>query len=200
MPLEAWYRFLADPFPYSNLERVQCPGSASTAANCVQPATNANAQILLDEPLLAQRAAFLRPDSRLGVVMLTDENDCSLAVGAQSWAVLAIDDPRPFFRGSGACDQDPNDPNSVACDCFEGDRDRALCESEPGVSEAGPLQFWGKAYPGTRQLEVLRGIGERATVASICARNTSDVEASDFSYRPAIAAWVDSMAATLSPP
>jgi hypothetical protein len=415
MPLEAWYRFLVDPFPYAGLTRVQCPGSESTGLNCVQPATAADGTILLDEPLLAQRQAFLRPDSRLGIVMLSDENDCSLSVGAQSWVVLAIDDSRPFFRGSSACEADPSDPccyscplgapvgcaedpvcdgdaasgtlpdrlaadadgpnlrcfdqkrrfgidmlypvaryvnaltqpdlcpvandlagdcdvsrvpnplfaggrrasdvfvagivgvpwqllearqnvpgrpaiengfryklqseltladwsailgdpsasppvpptspfmiessqprpgvaagndvngreyatvlqegdapddlqyacifplpvprdcdaldpNVQACDCYDFDRDRPLCEQTPGSSEVGPLQHWGKAYPGSRQLELLRGIGERALVTSICARNTSDASASDFSYRPALAALVDGMEASLSRP
>jgi hypothetical protein len=92
------------------------------------------------------------------------------------------------------------DPNVSACDCFDGDRDRPLCEQTPGSSEAGSLQYWGKAYPSTRQLELLRGAGERAVVTSICARNTGDASASDFSYRPALAALVDGMEASLSQP
>ncbi|HTV25703.1 MAG TPA: hypothetical protein VMG12_43705 [Polyangiaceae bacterium] len=419
MPLEAWYRFLADPHPYAGLSRVTCPGSESTGLNCVQPASAPDGRLLEDEALLAQRAAFLRPDSRLGIVMLTDENDCSLAIGAQSWVVFAIDDSRPFFRGSSACDTNPSDPccyscplgapagcaadpicdadpasgalpnrlpasadgqnlrcfdqkrrfgvdflypvaryinaltqtelcsasndlasegcgtglepnplfaagrrpsdvfvagivgvpwqlleatedvpgrpavengfryklpselsdadwsamlgdptasppvaptspfmiesalpragvaaanpingreydtgsdsggaaptpddlqyacifplpeprdcdaldpNTQACDCYAGDRDRPLCEEAPGTSEAGALQRWGKAYPGTRELQLLRGMGEQALVSSICARNTSDPSASDFSYRPALAALVDGMEASLSQP
>lgn len=48
--LESWYRFLIDPYPYQGLTRVVCPGSLSTATNCVQPATGPDARILLDEP------------------------------------------------------------------------------------------------------------------------------------------------------
>jgi hypothetical protein len=62
------------------------------------------------------------------------------------------------------------------------------------------LQYWGKAYPGTRQLEVLRGLGPQAVVGSICASNTTAPDAADFSYRPSIAALVDSMEASLSRP
>ena len=417
MPLEASYRFLADPFPPQQLVRVECPGTTGGATNCVQPATDTNNRIVLDDALLTQRAAFLRPNSRLGVVMLTDENDCSVTAGNQSWVVLAIDDARPMLRGSSACDQNPNDPccfncalgapegctadpvcaadpatgalenrlpveadglnlrcfhqkerfgvdflypvaryvnaltqptlcwsapdlsvegclasdvvpnplfeggrapsdvflggilgvpasliaaqqdtpgrppvasgfryklaseltaqdwsamvgdgsasppapptspfmiesplaregvtagNPIngreystavfdsatpddlqyacifplpeprdcslldpavaACDCFEGANDTPVCEEQPGQSAAGTLQYWGKAYPGTRQLEVLRGLGEQAVVASICAANTTDPEAADFSYRPAIAALVDSMEASLRAP
>lgn len=417
MPLEAAFRFLADPFPPAQLTRVVCPGSTSTAANCVQPATDAENRILLDAPLLAQREAFLRPSSRLAIVMLTDENDCSLLIGDQSWVVLAIDDVRPMFRGSSVCNENPNDPccyscplgppdgcaadpicaaspeqgtlenrlpaeedgqnlrcfhqkqrfgvdflypvaryvnaltqpeicfdapdlslegcglpvpnplfvdgrspqdvfvagivgvppqlieadedapgrpaiasgyryklaselsdddwlamvgdssasppvaptspfmiesatardgvelgNPVngreystvtlgggtsapddlqyacilplpeprdcterdpatqACDCYEGENDKPLCEEQPGQSAAGTTQLWGKAYPGTRQLEVLRALGQRAVVGSICARNTTVADAADFSYRPSIAALVDSMEQSLLQP
>jgi hypothetical protein len=417
MPLEAWYRFLADPFPPAQLTRVACPGTTTGAANCVQPAVDEQNRILLDAPLLAQREAFLRPSSRLAIVMLTDENDCSLQIGDQNWVVLAIDDARPMFRGSSVCGENPNDPccyscplgppdgcaadpacatppeegatenrlpaeadgqnlrcfqqkrrfgvdflypvaryinaltqpelcfdapdlalegctlatpnplfaggrspedvflagivgvpsqlieaeedaagrpavaggfryklaaeltaedwnamigdgsaspplppaspfmvesatprdgvevgNAVngreystvdavlgnqtpddlqyacilplpeprdcaaldpstqACDCYAGGNDKPLCEELPGQSAAGTVQYWGKAYPGTRQLEVLRGLGARAVVGSICARNTTDAEAADFSYQPSIAALVDSMEASLQRP
>jgi hypothetical protein len=409
MPLEAWYRFLADPYPYASLARVQCPGSSSTGANCVAPAGCESGGFLVDEALLAQRQAFLRPNSRVGIVMLTDENDCSLAVGGQTWTLLAINDGRPFFRGSSACDTNANDPccyscplgppegcradpvcaadeasgalqnrlpptadgsnlrcfqqkrrfgvdalypveryvnaltqpmlcpsandlavagcrqaivdnplfgsgrapsdvflagivgvppellqasqnvsgrpaiengfryklaseldaadwmamlgdanasppldptspfmiesplpragvsaanpingreyqtvfndtpddlqyacifplpeprdcdaldpNVSSCDCFAGARDTPLCEAQPGVTGAGSVQYWGKAYPSTRQLEVLRALG-----SSICARNSVDVTASNFSYRPALAALIDSMEQSLSRP
>jgi hypothetical protein len=113
--LEAWYRFLVDPIPYRSLTRVPCTGSASTALNCVQPETDDESRLVLDEVLLAQRAAFLRPDSTLAIVMLSDENDCSLQVGDQSWVVVSIEDQRPFFRGSSACAQDPNDKCCYSC-------------------------------------------------------------------------------------
>jgi hypothetical protein len=113
--LEAWYRFLVDPIPYRSLARVPCPGSTSAALNCVQPETDGESRLLLDEVLLAQRAAFLRPDSTLAVVMLSDENDCSLQIGNQTWVVVAIEDQRPFFRGSSACAQDPNDKCCYSC-------------------------------------------------------------------------------------
>jgi hypothetical protein len=133
MPLEAWYRFVVEPFPYAGLTRVECPGSTSGGANCVQPATAGDGTLLLDQPLLAQRAAFLRPDSRLGIVMLTDENDCSLAIGAQGWVVLAIDDARPFFRGSSACDANPNDACCYSCPLGtpEGCAEDPVCDGDP---------------------------------------------------------------------
>jgi len=423
--LEGWYRFLIDPFPYRQLERVPCPGAVSTAANCVAPATDSDNRILLDETLLAQRAAFLRPNSRVAIVMLSDENDCSLQIGNQTWVVTAIDDARPMFRGSSTCAEDPNakccyscplgppdgcqddpicdagddvlenrlpanedgqnlrcyqqkrrfgvdflyptrryinalsnlelcwndlaldtsacaagdivanplyaggrspddvflggilgvpwqliasdvdaddrplaggqlrfqspaelqerdtwgvilgspgrpwraasegapevtsvaatpptspymvesefpragvsagnafngrdhstidpylqttpddleyacifplatardctlrDPATDYCACYAGDVERPLCEQSPGTSAAGTTQYWGKAYPGLRQLEVLQAQGDNAILASICARNVADVNASDFAYRPAIDAIVERLA------
>ncbi len=424
--LESWYRFLVDPVPYRNITRVQCPGSSSTGLNCVQAATDADNVILRDETLLAQRRAFLRPDSLVAIIMLTDENDCSMRVGDQTWVVAAIDDSRPMFRGSSTCATDANakccyscplgppdgcpaDPicnadaandvlqnrlpgnqdgqnlrcfqqkrrfgidflyptqryvnalqqteicwnaldlslegcrpediipnplyaggrspdlvflggivgvpwqaiasqvdankrplaagqlrfqdaeelklnntwaqilgspgrawraggagraevtgvpavlpglaqmvesefsrpgivpgndvngreydttegdmgmiaaddlqyacifplptprdctqrsaaNGDACDCFVGKLDRPLCEQDPGRSTPGTTQYWSKAYPGSRHLEVLKDYGANSIVASICARNVENAQAADFGYRPAIAAIVD---------
>jgi hypothetical protein len=90
--LESWYRFLVDPDPFVETKVV-------------------NKEALLegtDDELLAQRAAFLRPDSALVVVMLTDENDCSIRDGGQYFFVAMFDGgnfhlPRP----RAACAQDP---------------------------------------------------------------------------------------------
>jgi hypothetical protein len=426
--LESWYRFLIDPYPYRGLARVQCPNSSGASAACVQPETDAAGRIVLDEALLAQRSAFLRPDSLVAVIMLSDENDCSIQVGGRSWLVSAISNGTPMFRGSASCDTDPNakccytcggnpptgcaadpicagdpangvperrlpndqdgsnlrcfdqkrrfgidllyptaryvnalsqrtlcwdapdlalegcpddhrvqnplfsggrgdslvflggivgvpwqalsadvdangralrDPTtelryktaaelskdatwaailgspgvpwsaasngraevigsprvaptnplmvesefarpgvasgnaingreydtaagqtaagtpqdleyacifplpqpidcskpdaalSTTCDCRQGDFDRPLCEQKPGVSAPGTLQYWSKAYPGQRELQVLHDYGDNSIVASICARNVDEPAAADFGYRPAIAAIVD---------
>lgn len=83
------------------------------------------------------------------------------------------------------------DPITDACDCYAGDVDRPLCEQVPGSSTPGTTQFWAKAYPASRQLEVLQRYGENSVVASICARNVSDATASDYGYRPAVAAILE---------
>jgi hypothetical protein len=54
------------------------------------------------------------------------------------------------------------------------------------VDAPSHIQHWAKAYPGLRELDVLRGFGKNSIVASICARNVSDLDRSDFGYRPAI--------------
>jgi hypothetical protein len=66
-PLEAWYRFLIDPDPYETI--------AVEKSTAVMKGT--------DTVLLAQRRRFLRPSSLLAVIMLSDENDCSVRDGGQ---------------------------------------------------------------------------------------------------------------------
>jgi hypothetical protein len=66
--------------------------------------------------------------------------------------------------------RDCSDPNeSNACDCNPEDleRNRPLCQP-PGGGEAGTTQHFAKAYPGTRHLELLKAMGERAIVSSVC--------------------------------
>src|SRR6185295_3558490 len=84
--LESWYRFLIDPEPISEVSN--------------------NGQFSVRGPVndlvLRQRADFMRPDSVLAIVMLTDENDCSIndEGNQQGWLVgrRAV-----MPRGSDAC-------------------------------------------------------------------------------------------------
>jgi hypothetical protein len=103
-PLEAWYRFLVDPEP---------------PAEIVVEAGVARAEGI-DEVLLAQRRDFLRPDSFLVIVMLTDENDCSVDYRGQGWIVgqaSGLDSEVPFAMppGTSACEQDPQSPCCRSC-------------------------------------------------------------------------------------
>jgi hypothetical protein len=102
--LEAWYRFLIDPAP---VESMSSDGQVS-----VRGPTN--------QVLLAQRQMFLRDDSLLGIVMLTDENDCSIVDedGTQGWLVGFSGGTNvgawhmPYANSS--C-QNPNDPCCRPC-------------------------------------------------------------------------------------
>jgi hypothetical protein len=80
MPLEAMYRFLADPSPALTRE-VQCTKNAAGD----QCASNLIQAVGYDGALVAQRAAFLRPDSLLAIVLITDENDSSLRATGMNW-------------------------------------------------------------------------------------------------------------------
>lgn len=110
--LESVYRFLMDPKPYLTLEPDQ-PGSTD-------PPYFAN-PVGVDETILAQRKAFLRPDSLLAIFTITDENDCSIAttqltsngeVGTQFHVML---ESEPLWRPSAQCDVDPNDICCASC-------------------------------------------------------------------------------------
>ena len=97
--LEAWYRFLVDPEPPVSMSVVD----------------NKNVKGAVNTALLAQRAKFLRPDSLLAIVMLTDENDCSINDddGQQGFYI-----PTPTVRlprASSQCATNPNDPCCHTC-------------------------------------------------------------------------------------
>lgn len=107
--LEAWYRFLIEPAPYEAL--VAGPQG-------VEPSG-------LDEALLAEREAFLRPDSKLVIVMVGAQNDCSFI--PRSWLLIntPLREPRP------ECAEDPDDACCAPCN-----------EEPPGcppVAGCGPL-------------------------------------------------------------
>jgi hypothetical protein len=83
------------------------------------------------------------------------------------------------------------------CDCARSDVTKnPLCQD--AVSGAyDTIQRRAKAYPGTRELEVLQGIGDQGIVASICPSNTTNASARDYGYRPAIEALVDRLRTVL---
>jgi hypothetical protein len=103
--LEAWYRFLIDPAPYATLEPSGCyPGAVET--NCRTPTGT-------DTAILTQRAAFLRPDSLVAVIMLTDENDCSVKAGGQAWYMAETG--TAMWRAASKCETTPSDPCCYSC-------------------------------------------------------------------------------------
>ncbi len=75
--------------------------------------------------------------------------------------------------------------NFVACDCKYADNDNPLCD--PASKQ---MQKYAKAYPGLRHLDVVKRLGGRAVVASICPKQQTMVSASDYGYRPAMSALI----------
>jgi hypothetical protein len=108
--LEAWYRFLIDPAPPASFSTVK---SADGYLELQSGPVN--------QTVLAQRKAFLRPDSLLAIVMLTDENDCSINDddGSQGWLVTQTHDDKnyPIYlpRASAACATSPDDACCRSC-------------------------------------------------------------------------------------
>ncbi len=111
--LESWYRFLIDPSPPMDLV-VNGWDAVSTE---------------VDYDVLDQRAAFLRPDSLVAIIMLTDENDCSVMEGGPfypnanlGWLTAHVDGDG-FSKFPPASDECAADPNSECCySCLQTER------------------------------------------------------------------------------
>ncbi len=118
--LESWYRFLADPEPYLSISVVD--GKATPQG--------------VDDVLLAQRKDFLRSDSLLAVVMLTDENDCSTKESGQFYYANQLQNPGGagafhLPRARSECAQNPSDPCCKSCG-----QDPGSCPADPTCSMA----------------------------------------------------------------
>lgn len=147
---EAAYRFLADPAP-----------SASENANCSKVGDSYSCSGVikragLDAALLEQRARFLRPDSLLAVVVLSDENDFSLRPEGANWKPWGI--PTGGLRpGWAGCANVPDDlePDDAlgAADLFSRYKCKS-CEADP--SDPACAQRWPLAN-GDLDTNALRG-------------------------------------------
>ena len=96
--LEAWYRFLIDPEP---------PGTVTVPMGASQAVVQD-----VDPVVLSQRAAFLRPDSLVAIVMLSDENDCSIVDEGYGWLIARA---APMYRSTSQCTANPNDVCCQSC-------------------------------------------------------------------------------------
>jgi hypothetical protein len=121
--LEAWYRFLVEPYPYTKITRLPC-NTSDTANSCAGPERDPGTMMqLVDLNILNQRKQFLRPDSLLAIVMLTDENDCSFKASGQTWRLAQTQSTMEggeagyfgAFKSSAACASNPNDPCCQSC-------------------------------------------------------------------------------------
>jgi hypothetical protein len=94
-------------------------------------------------------------------------------------------------------DLDPDSQCSTAnqdgCDCNAAEQgyNRPLCQYQGAMDGT---QTHAKAYPGVRHLQVLKGYGENAIVASICPKNVMSANPSsdpNYGYNPAVGAIID---------
>lgn len=145
--LESLYRFLIQPDPPSSVE-VDPSGKLTFGP--------------IDDELLAQRKAFLRPDSAVAIVMLTDEDD-SYADPAWNhdagWSFAARQFPGSKVtrgvaaqgttapRGTKICE---TDPNSVDCkSCAICNQDPACkAKQDPNCTKSGLEGQSGEGYDG----------------------------------------------------
>jgi hypothetical protein len=133
--LESIYRFLMDPNPYASIE-------LSSSGDAVPTGT--------DTVLLEQRADFLRPDSLVVTVLITDENDCSTKdfskyyfsnLGRQSNGA-----PYHLPRARSECATNPESPCCSSCaeptppGCPSNDSD-AECLKGPYTALEDPINL-----------------------------------------------------------
>ncbi|HYQ44395.1 MAG TPA: hypothetical protein VER11_20570 [Polyangiaceae bacterium] len=127
--LESWYRFLIDPEPP---QQVTKSGSETK-------------RVGIDNELLAQRAAFLRSDSAVVIVMLSDENDCSIRDDGLGWMVGSY---ALLPKASAACESNPNDACCRSCatvesqppfGCLSLDADPACKSDDPSAPSSWDL-------------------------------------------------------------
>jgi len=104
--MESWYRFLIQPDPYATIGLDD--GLTATSG--------------IDETILQQRHDFLRPDSLVAVIVVTDENDSHIdphELGSTAWEYLNSTFPGSPTGApplpSSACAQTPLDPACVPC-------------------------------------------------------------------------------------
>jgi hypothetical protein len=159
--LESWYRFLVDPQPVS---AVTNDGLLS-----VRGPTNA--------AVLAQRERFLRHDSLLSVIVLSDEDDCSIKdeANTQGWLVSYTGTSASPFRmprASAACAVNPNDDccrlcvqteapgcpsNTEDIECIKGNSMTSTAEDHPNLRCFNQRQRFGVdlLYPIARYRDAL---------------------------------------------
>lgn len=101
--LETVYRFLVDDRPY---ETIEVDGNISQAVGT-------------DAVVLQQRADFLRPDSAVAIILLTEENDCSTKVGGSNFLMRqgGSGTSQLFHlpRARSECEDDVGDPCCASC-------------------------------------------------------------------------------------
>lgn len=101
--LESFYRFLIDPNPYESIVLEN---------NTAIPKGT-------DQIVLTQRGDFLRPDSTVAILILSDENDCSIRDGGQAYfaaqALDAFGQPFRMPRARSECALNPSDPCCASC-------------------------------------------------------------------------------------
>ncbi len=93
----------------------------------------------------------------------------------------------------------PRDCSTVAdagCDCksagdYGYEDANPLCQ-DPTTGQYSTVQRFAKAYPGTRELQLLQALGERAVVGSACAKTvTGSVRDAGYGYNPAFTRTID---------
>jgi hypothetical protein len=146
--LESVYRFLIQPDPWQVIK--------------LDPYSQADLGTEIDVDVLKQRADFLRPDSLVAIIMLTDEDDSSsdpLSVGGFGYAFMARKFPGSTVKrgadaagttapkGTSVCDTDPGSEDCTSCgfaaNCDSNTPSCQKIKQDPNCQENGG--FYGPA-------------------------------------------------------
>ncbi|WP_394843566.1 hypothetical protein LZC95_41770 [Pendulispora brunnea] len=140
--LESWYRFLIQPDPY---ERLELDGEKKAT------------WVGVDTTILKQRRDFLRPDSLVAVIALSDENDSEIDVRSSSGnGYQFMDSNFGLFRGTATCTTNPDDPNCKSC----GRLDPAARDADPNCRKGLYVERndWGQ-FIGVRHVHMKQKYG-----------------------------------------
>ncbi len=176
--LESWYRFLIQPDPFDHISRDtgECSGGPPSGTT-----GNFACLVGVDQTILQQRHDFLRPDSLVAVVVVTDENEETvdpLAIGGQGWGYLDANFPGSpngqAPRGTSACggtptlgpNPGPDSPQCTSCgfgmnasdpNCQNNGGYYTTAEDEPNVRGFHQKQRFGvdPQFPVTRYVNGL---------------------------------------------
>ena len=126
--LESWYRFLVQPDPYDSID--------TSSDKAVWSG--------VDKTIIQQRHDFLRPDSLVAIITLTDENDSEIdgrSVSGTGWKFIRSDSSK-FAppHGTSQCATNPADPGCTSCGFGTAASDPA-CTANGGVYNAA--NDWG---------------------------------------------------------
>ncbi len=94
--------------------------------------------------------------------------------------------------------RDCSNPNEIACDCTDPNNDNPLCQAPNG--QFGTTQYFAKAYPARRELQLLKTLGAQGVVGSICPAQLTATSAADYGYRPTLAAIAEAAQTALGSP
>jgi hypothetical protein len=171
--LESVYHFLVQPDPWNGIAVAN--GRASYG-----PKDD------VDGELLRQRAAFLRPDSLVAVILLSDEDDSSadpLALGGQGFV---FENESPLPRATAACATDPISP---ACTTCAGENPDPSCADAGGyyTAEQDPVnvrfQHMKKRYGVDPQFPIARYV-DALTKPKVPARDAEHDAFGNYAPKP----------------
>ncbi len=135
--LESWYRFLVQPDPYDTLTIAPNPDTTRPGTAQWQG---------VDGTILKERHDFLRPDSLVVIVVLSDENDSEIdvrSIGGLGYLFMQTEFLPP--HGTSPCANSPLDPGCHSCSTS--DKNDPSCLPAPAgqdVQRYTSLTDWGR--------------------------------------------------------